>query len=552
MSKNKHTLALKSFLIRAGLIVGSGGFIFGYDIGVISGTLGTIKDDFNLTIYEVSTIVSVLYAGSIVGCIFGGPLCDHYGRWKTIQIQNIVFVLGAIVTASAQDITMLVFGRFLVGIASALSGLADVPYLTEVASAEYRGLLSGQYEILVAGGILVSFTLDLAFSVVPEGWRYALLIPGVLAGLQSLAMCWLPESPKWLLGKGRDKEARQALLGIYGTELMDEAESSWRDGGEAGTNASAGYGSHGNHSTNSDHMGLHSTEGYPEDLQAYLTARTVLSSPSSPSSVSDAAQVSKWDWMLGNDSERSTLAEYNYSLMVILALQTFSQISGANVVRNYAPTIFEDSGSSDFVALLVNIALGIVKFVTTIWSVYTIESEGRLHLLTVGIVAVTLGMIMLVAGTQTLPLFIIGCVFIYAGFGLGYGPVPWVMSAEVIPTNIRARVVSHSLVASNLAQLVTNFAFLPMVKGLSAPGCFGVFLFLNLLSLAYTRLFVVETRSLQPNEILQQLLEKYESSMVWLNCEKRPWCPVQQAEVEASQEMEVSNPIAASRDNKAI
>eukprot|EP01039_Chlorochromonas_danica_P015322 gene15322-17990_t len=186
----------RSFLFKAAVIVGSGGLIFGYDIGVISGTLGALTDHFGLSGYEQGLVVSILNAGSIVGCIFGGPLCDMLGRWKTIQIQNAIFVLGALLTGLANDLPTLCIGRFLVGVASALSGLADVPYLVEVSPAEYRGFLSGQYEILVAVGVLMSFCLDLAFSTFRSGWRGAVIFPSILAVAQSFAMLLLPESPK--------------------------------------------------------------------------------------------------------------------------------------------------------------------------------------------------------------------------------------------------------------------------------------------------------------------------------------------------------------------
>ena len=119
----------------------------------------------------------------------GGPLCDYIGRRRCIHVQNVVFVIGAVVTAAAQNVGTLYVGRFVVGIASALSGISDVPYLMEVSPAEYRGVLSGQYEILVCVGVLLSFLVDLLFcSTSPSGWRIAFFLPSIFAILQSFGM----------------------------------------------------------------------------------------------------------------------------------------------------------------------------------------------------------------------------------------------------------------------------------------------------------------------------------------------------------------------------
>jgi MFS family permease len=500
---------VKRFLISAVAIVGSGGLIFGYDIGVISGTLGTLKNEFDLDGYEEGLVVSILYAGSIIGAIFGGPLCDIFGRWKTIQVQNIIFIIGALITGLASNLEILCFGRFLVGVASAISGLADVPYLTEIAPTEYRGILSGQYEILVALGILASFCLDLGFSTFHNGWRLAFLLPAVFAGLQSIFLFSLPESPKWSISKKKFHQAKQSLSAIYGETYVDQVLS---------VLLAHQY----------DIQSLPTISSYPQDIIDYFQAsengQLNISNIDSNQQSNQASSKSCYQiiqrCLWGTEEEQDNLHAFYYSIKLVLILQILSQITGANVIRNYAPTIFESSGASEQLSLVFNIVLGIVKLLFTLGSVFYIENQGRKRFLMLGCFTVTFGMgfltILSLASNdynlQNPIYFIIGCIFIYAGFGFGYGPMPWILSSEFVPTNIRGRIMSWSLIVNNLAQLVVNFLFIPMTNAISTSGSFGIFVLLNILTCLFAWKYLVESRDLSPLEIKKSLFNRYESA----------------------------------------
>lgn len=522
---NNH---LKSFLYRAVVIVGSGGLIFGYDIGVISGTLPSISDDFDLDGYEEGLVVSILYAGSILGSLFGGPLCDSIGRWKTIQIQNLVFVFGALLTGLAPNLGTLCAGRFFVGIASAISGLADVPYLTEIAPSEYRGLLSGQYEILVGAGILLSFCLDLAFSSFPNGWRWAFVLPGIFAFIQSILLFLLPESPKWLIAKGRLDEARLVLQHIYGEEasskylnefIQSSSEKSVMNKAELTITSAMQY-EHPSYqsspSATTTHSPLTTSTTTTSPIHATVD-KIIITEKGESTEPSEKRILTSTSSSNQSEQEKLVLKEYQYAIIVIIMIQILSQITGANVIRNYAPTIFENGGVSEGLALFYNVILGIVKLIFTILSVYYIESTGRRKFFLFGIFWVITGMTFLMiasiftpSGTLNNPeVFVIGCAFVYAGFGFGYGPMPWVLSSEMVPTIIRGRVLCLSLVASNLTQLIMNFLFIPMSEYLLGAGTFATFLILNILTFYYIYHFIVETKEISSEKILKGLFEKY-------------------------------------------
>lgn len=545
----------RTFLIKAAVIVGSGGLIFGYDIGVISGTLGALTNHFNLNSYEQGLVVSILNAGSIVGCVFGGPMCDILGRWKTIQIQNAVFVLGALLSGLANDLPTLCIGRFLVGVASALSGLADVPYLVEISPAQYRGILSGQYEILVAAGVLLSFCLDLAFSTFPNGWRVAFIFPSILALAQSFAMMLLPESPKWLLSKGLLAKARTAMRDIYGEARLQN----WIDAGNAieqGQDANkieidtgvletsdenvpiTSASDNRNHSSKST-MNYNAAANFLHDCPPDVLNFIRQSQPRNQSSLSVQAlrlRHSDSNSELINyvaehvtspatvkpsifglsDEEKSIFKIFRYPILMIIIIQILSQ--SATVIRNYAPYIFEQSGASTQMALILNIALGIVKLFFTTIAVFYIEHQGRRNFLLLGILIVCTGLGFLTIASGATPggnlksavLFIIGCSMIYTGFGFGYGPIPWIISSEMVPTAIRGRIMSISLIASNISQLITGLIFVPMNESITSTGSFAVFFIINFVNGAYIYLFLTETKDVIPEVILDDLHRRYE------------------------------------------
>lgn len=537
------------FLIKAGIIVGSGGLIFGYDIGVIAGTLTKLGDVFSLSSYEEGLVVAILYVGSILGSMVGGPMCDYLGRWKTIHIQNILFCIGSFVTGFATNLAMLCIGRFIVGIASAVSGIADVPYLNEISPPQYRGILSSQYEMAVSIGVLVSFAVALALSGWEYGWRVAFLIPSALAILQSCCMVLLPESPRWLLEKGLLDKTRKALSAMYGGNFLTHCSCLERDNDDvpvevrdylracdregkivalaaAMENAdfesakeqaaprsprahTAGISAHSTNQGSTTHR--HLTK--PESADGEASSRNTSNSNSAHNTSSAALRALFLE-------EKDVLKQFQYPIYLIVVIQILAQVTGGNVIRNYAPTIFENGGVSTTMSLTFNLVFGVIKTIFTFVSIAYIDDTGRLKLLVYGIVLVGTGMLFLAICSLTspsgninnVPAFVVGCAMVYAGFGLGYGPVPWVLSAEMFPTLIRGRIMSISLIASNAAQLVVNFLFLPMCEGITTSGTFFFFVALNVLTFVFVKKFFVETKEIVPEQILKALLDRYTHS----------------------------------------
>jgi SP family arabinose:H+ symporter-like MFS transporter len=438
-----------TYLLVAGIIAGSGGLIFGYDVGIISGAMFQLNDRFNLTADQEGLVVALLSIGSLCGCLFAGYISDKIGRWRTIQVQNVIFTLGFFVLSFAQNVPSLYVGRLILGCASAFSAVADVPYLMEISPIVYRGRMASMYEVMVVLGALLSSLTSLGLWDYNNGWRIMFLLPIIFAGLQSAGLFLLPESPKWLFEKNRKEEAKKALTEIYcgNTSDVDEAM---------------------------------------RDLEK-LNAESNL-------------QGLSYDKLF---------TKFLLPLAIIVILMALGQLTGSVVVRNYAPTIFRSAGIGQLKSLQLNTVISVINFVVVVVATSVVDLFGRIYVLGAGFIIAGIGMLILALGflasEHDVVVFLFGAAFTSAGFNMGFGPVGWIMSSELFPTKIRGRSLSISILARNTFEFVTNYLFLGIVAGIGASGTFFIFFIFCMLSLLFTIFGLVETRGLEPNEILAQL-----------------------------------------------
>lgn len=203
-----------------------GGFLFGYDTGIISGALVLISDKFQLEEWEKELIVSLTVVGALVSAASCGYFIDKLGRKRVILVSSALFGIGALCMAVTPNLTMLMVGRFLVGLGVG-SGSMSVPvYMSEVADTEIRGTLITCINVAITGGQFISCLIAGGFSYVNDGWRYMLGIALLPALVQFVGFLYMPESPRWLVEHGRREEAYRALLQIGGDENKARAECS--------------------------------------------------------------------------------------------------------------------------------------------------------------------------------------------------------------------------------------------------------------------------------------------------------------------------------------
>jgi len=521
------------FLLKASCIVGGGGFVFGYSIGVMSGALVQLEDRFALSDVESGLVMSALALGSVLGCVMGGPLCDTIlGRWKTIQVQNIMFLAGSLLTAVAPSLSVVICGRFMVGIASSLSAIADIPYLTEIAPAHLRGRVSSSYEMLVVVGVMVSFVVDLVLNdLAPvSGWRVMFALPVPLILLQIIGMKFLPESPKFLLDNGHVTAAKRVLrmtledsttsdgvadidvmLDIMVEDIQRLDASSHCDtlalsGEVVSSSAEEERDSNKTKSVLARHVKRLSKKQRPS-AYAQLTSAVVSEDDTDDDTPQQSEAHSAWsNWSIKN---LNTFWEYKTPLIVILILMVFQQFTGGVVVRNYAPKIFSSAGFGYHQSLLFNLALGAMKVVSTAVAIYFVDTLGRKSLLLIGILMSSSGMLMLLLSFSTgldmsIGVFLCAGLLVTAGYSLGFGPVCWVMQSECFPTSIRGRCMAISVFVSNLGQFAMTLAFPPLLGSSMHPGwIFFMFFVMSMLALLFVSFVIVETKGKQPKQILE-------------------------------------------------
>ncbi|KAK9835166.1 hypothetical protein WJX81_002425 [Elliptochloris bilobata] len=194
-------------LLRVSLFAALGGFLYGYDMGLIGGALVDIRRDFNTSEGQDELIVGATKVGAVFGTFLGGALMVHYGRRVAIALDSIFFVGGPLLMAVSHSIAGLVVGRLLVGFGIGISAVVVPAYLGEVAPAGVRGRIVEVYEVLLCLGMLMAVLADWGLQHVAGGWRWMVGLPVLPALVLSAALVLLPESPRWLVVQGRLDEA---------------------------------------------------------------------------------------------------------------------------------------------------------------------------------------------------------------------------------------------------------------------------------------------------------------------------------------------------------
>ncbi|MGB7363981.1 MAG: MFS transporter, partial [Rhodococcus sp. (in: high G+C Gram-positive bacteria)] len=202
-----------------------GGLLFGYDTGVINGALEPLKEDLSLTAVTEGFVVSILIFGAAIGALVGGRLSDTYGRRHNILVLAGIFVVGTLGCVLSPSWEILALFRFILGLAVGGASATVPVYLSEVAPFERRGSLVTRNEVMIVSGQFAAFVINaLIFNIWGDHdavWRYMLLVAVLPAFALFIGMLRMPESPRWLVSKGRDDEALAVLKQVRSPERAE-------------------------------------------------------------------------------------------------------------------------------------------------------------------------------------------------------------------------------------------------------------------------------------------------------------------------------------------
>ena len=222
ISKKKRN---KNIVVVIASIAATGGLLFGFDTGVISGAQNFLQDPngWGISDSQLEWVTTAVLIGAVLGAALSGRVSDILGRKKVIIIAAVIFAFGAVFTGAAPSVSMLVVGRIVIGVAIGIASFSVPLYISEISPTKNRGALVTMNQLMITIGILVSYISDylIANDANPFSWRWMFYVGFFPAVILLVGMFFVPETPRWLIGKGREEEGRRILNKVEDPELVD-------------------------------------------------------------------------------------------------------------------------------------------------------------------------------------------------------------------------------------------------------------------------------------------------------------------------------------------
>ncbi|ESO91388.1 hypothetical protein LOTGIDRAFT_153826 [Lottia gigantea] len=508
-----------------------GGFLLGYDTGIVSGSMLLIIPNFHLSTMWTEAVVSGTVGSAAVSALLGGFLSDCLGRKIVIIISSLLYALGAVIMGVAGTQSVLLLGRIVVGIGIGFGSTTIPVYIAESAPSDIRGQLVTLNQLFITIGILVSSLVVGGFSSMKtNGWRYMLGLGSVPAVFQFLGMLYLPESPRWLLDHELQATARYCLMKIRGTDEIDNEIN---------------------------------------NIKASIEAEKKISKEDDLSTL-----VRIWK-----------TPHVRKAVFVGCTLQIFQQVCGINTIIYYSASILKMGGVPVKAAIWLVAAPNGVNFLATFIGIVLVDKAGRKILLLLSFIGIFVSLIFMATGFQLASIYspplaiyenissscntneyhscndctrnldcgycyssdldgsclpvdpeketqssmgrcnssesvyavytfahdycpndyawmlIFGmCLFVFS-FAPGLGPMPWTINSEIYPLWARSTAMSISTATNWIFNLLIAFTFLSLTQAITKYGVFWLFGAMSILGFIFTLLFVPETK----NRTLEEL-----------------------------------------------
>ena len=425
------------YLIFLSVVAALGGFLFGYDTAVISGTIAQVTQLFQLDALQQGWYVGCALVGSIVGVLFAGILSDKLGRKLTMVISAVLFSTSALGCALSADFTQLVIYRIIGGVGIGVVSIVSPLYISEVAVAQYRGRLVSLYQLAVTVGFLGAYLVNyqlLAWAesgtqlsvdwlnkiFITEVWRGMLGMETLPALLFFIIIFFIPESPRWLIVRGKDLKAVNILEKIYNS--ITEAKSQLNE------------------------------------TKSVLTSET----------------KSEWSLLMKPGIFKAVI--------IGVCIAILGQFMGVNAVLYYGPSIFENAGLSGGDSLFYQVLVGLVNTLTTVLALVIIDKVGRKKLVYYGVSGMVLSLVLIglyflfgdSLGVSSLFLLIFFLFYVFC-CAVSICAVVFVLLSEMYPTKVRGLAMSIAGFALWIGTYLIGQLTPWMLQNLTPAGTFFLF-----------------------------------------------------------------------------
>lgn len=449
-----------AFIVLISCVATIGGFLFGFDSGVINGTVDGLRHAFNSSEAALGFEVASMLLGCAIGAFLAGRLGDLLGRRSVLIMAAVLFLLSALGAGAAHASWMFVTARVLGGFAVGAASVMSPAYIAEVASARYRGKLATVQQMAIISGLFAAFLSNFllaraagasteALWLGQEAWRWMFWMQAIPSLVFLVLLLAIPESPRFLAVKGRRAQAEAVLTRLYGP------------------------------------------------AQAH-------------------AKLGEIEASLAQDQHKPTFSDLKDTrtgklrgiVWVGIGLAVLQQLVGINVVFYYGALLWQAVGFSENDALLINVLSGALSIGACLVTVLLIDRIGRRPLLWVGSVGMAVALALMVVAFSSGSLVdgklqlsdAMGRLALVAAnvyvvfFNMSWGPVMWVMLGEMFPNQIRG----SALAVAGAAQWTSNFAitvtFPILLAGIGLAGAYGIYTVAAFLSIFFVLRYVRETK----------------------------------------------------------
>ncbi|MDC2440870.1 sugar porter family MFS transporter, partial [Bacteroides ovatus] len=426
-----------SYLIFLSVVAALGGFLFGYDTAVISGTIAQVTQLFQLDALQQGWYVGCALVGSIVGVLFAGILSDKLGRKLTMVISAVLFSTSALGCALSADFAQLVVYRIIGGVGIGVVSIVSPLYISELAVAQYRGRLVSLYQLAVTVGFLGAYLVNyqlLAWAesgtqlsvdwlnkiFITEVWRGMLGMETLPAILFFIIIFFIPESPRWLIVRGKELKAVNILEKIYNS--ITEAKSQLNE------------------------------------TKSVLTSET----------------KSEWSLLMKPGIFKAVI--------IGVCIAILGQFMGVNAVLYYGPSIFENAGLSGGDSLFYQVLVGLVNTLTTVLALVIIDKVGRKKLVYYGVSGMVVSLILIglyflfgdSLGVSSLFLLVFFLFYVFC-CAVSICAVVFVLLSEMYPTKVRGLAMSIAGFALWIGTYLIGQLTPWMLQNLTPAGTFFLF-----------------------------------------------------------------------------